>query len=448
VNRIPTLLAIATLEATAISLPLLALGLGGIPWAQVLALILLGALATWQIEGRLPERRQRQALVAAMAALALGAAALRLGGVGELLVALAPRSEGFVLAYGTLLEALFACWRGSRLTSYTQASVARVFTTGVLLSIVTLLLRAFAGDDDAGRAAAITVQLLLLVGSGLLAQALAREEEENDDAPRGWSGRWLATLAGAIVAVALLGLALSALFGEQMAGVLAQAYGVLSLVVLILISPFLLLIGALLSWIISILPRSGPIAMPPILAQPSPLDQWARGIMPEGTPPWLEFSVVWLVGLLPVALLVLLIAIARRRLRARPRDEERESLLSAQALLGDLRALLGGLAGRAGQGAVGLRGALEALRGDDPASRVRRAYIRLLMALEARERARPPAATPAEFAPEASAALPAAAPAVAALTAAYERARYGTAGEADAERAERAWDEIDDKVRG
>jgi hypothetical protein len=444
-NRLPTLLAIATLEATAISLPLLALGMVGLPWAEVLALVLLSALATWQIEGRVAEGRQRRALVATMVALALGASALRLGGLGALLGSLAPRSERFVLAYGVLVESLFACWRGTRLANYTQPSVARTFSLGVLLSIVALLLRAFAQDDEAGRAAALTAQLVLLVGSGLLAQALAREEEENDDSPRGWSGRWMATLAGAIAAVALLGLAISALFGDQMGDVLAQAYAALSLVVLIVLSPFLLLIGVVVSWLLSLLPNGVQFPTLPILAQPSPLEELTRGLLPEGTPPWLEFSVVWLVGLLPLALLALLIALAKRRLRGGPRDEERESLLSAGEVLGDLRALLAGLAGRGARKRAGLQAALEALRGRDPASRARRAYIHMLLALEARERPRPPAATPAEFAPAASATLPAAATAVDALTAAYERARYGAASEADAERAEDALGQIRDQ---
>ena len=444
-NRLPTLLAIATLEASAISLPLLAVGIGGVAWAEVLALILLSAFATWQIELRVPEGRRRQALALTLAVLAVGVATLRLGGVGELLYALAPRSERFFAAYGTLFEALFACWRGTTLTNYTQGGVARTFSLGVLASIVALLLRAFAVDDEIGQEAAITAQLVLLVASGLLAQALAREEEENDDAPHGWSWRWMATLTGAIAAVALLGLALSVFFGEQMADVLAVLYGALGVVVLIVLSPFLLLIGAITSWLLSLAPNGVRYPTPRIFAQPSFLEQWTRGILPEGTPPWLEFSVVWLVALLPLALLVLLILIARRRLRDRPRGEERESLFSARALLDDINGLLAGLLKRDAPGRAGLLGALDALRGDDPASRVRRAYIRLLLALEARERARPAAATPAEFAPSAAATLPAAAPSVSTLTSTYERARYGTATEADAEGAERALRELRDQ---
>ena len=99
--------------------------------------------------------------------------------------------------------------------------------------------------------------------------------------------------------------------------------------------------------------------------------------------------------------------------------------------------------------AGGLRAALAALRGGDPASRVRRSYIRLLLLGEAHERPRPAPQTPHEYAPAAGALLPAAAQPVDALTDAYERARYNPNGvtAADADAAERAWAAIEQAER-
>ncbi|MEP7190317.1 MAG: DUF4129 domain-containing protein, partial [Roseiflexaceae bacterium] len=109
----------------------------------------------------------------------------------------------------------------------------------------------------------------------------------------------------------------------------------------------------------------------------------------------------------------------------------------------DLRELLAGRRGAARAGAR--RAALAALRGGDPASRVRRSYIRLLLLGEAHEKPRPAPHTPHEYAPAAATMLPAAAQPVDTLTDAYERARYNPNGvtAADADAAEHAWAAIE-----
>jgi len=89
------------------------------------------------------------------------------------------------------------------------------------------------------------------------------------------------------------------------------------------------------------------------------------------------------------------------------------------------------------------------LRGGDPASRVRRSYIRLLLLGEAHERPRAAPQTPHEYAPAAGALFPAVAQPVDVLTEAYERARYNPNGitAADADAAERAWAAIEQAER-
>ncbi|HWQ15949.1 MAG TPA: DUF4129 domain-containing protein, partial [Roseiflexaceae bacterium] len=161
-------------------------------------------------------------------------------------------------------------------------------------------------------------------------------------------------------------------------------------------------------------------------------------------PGWLALAVQVALALLPLVALLMLYLLRRRRPRQRRAgDEERVSLFSLEGVAADLRALLAGL-GRRGEES-GLRAALARLRGADPVSRVRRSYIRLLLAGEARERPRAPHQTPREYEPEAAEALPAAREPIAALTAAYERARYHpeATGAADADAAEWAWRAIE-----
>jgi hypothetical protein len=161
-------------------------------------------------------------------------------------------------------------------------------------------------------------------------------------------------------------------------------------------------------------------------------------------PAWAQVALRIFFSLLPILIIVALFLLVRRRARrASERDEERESLWSWSGLAADLRDLFGGL--RRPPADQGLRGALARLRGGDPVSRIRRSYIRLLLAGEAHEHPRPAPQTPREFAPTIGALLPAAVQPIAALTEAYERARYHPAStsDADADTAERAWEEID-----
>jgi hypothetical protein len=153
----------------------------------------------------------------------------------------------------------------------------------------------------------------------------------------------------------------------------------------------------------------------------------------------------FLLALIPIAILMLAILLMRQRRRPKAgADEERETLGVLSSLGDDLRGLLRQLRNPFARPLEGLRAALAALVGEDATTRARRAYVRLLLLLEAREQRRPPPQTPAEFAPTAASA--AGAPeAVERLTAAYERARYNPAGAspADAEAAEAALRALD-----
>jgi hypothetical protein len=183
---------------------------------------------------------------------------------------------------------------------------------------------------------------------------------------------------------------------------------------------------------------------PGALDQPPPLAGDALAIFPA----WLQAALRIFFALLPILLILGLLLLARRRaLRQASAGEERESLWSWQSVAADLRDLLASRRRRPSAG--GLRAALAALRGADPASRVRRSYIRLLLLGEAHKRPRPAPQTPHEYAPAAGELLPAAIQPVDTLTGAYERARYNPNGvtSADADAAERAWAAIEQADR-
>ena len=143
-------------------------------------------------------------------------------------------------------------------------------------------------------------------------------------------------------------------------------------------------------------------------------------------------------------IIVGLFLLARRRSRRTGgADEERESLWEWGNLASDLRGLLAQL--NPARRAEGLRDALARLRGSDPASRIRRSYIRLLLLGQERGQSRAAPETPREYASAAGALLPGANQPIDTLTESYERARYhpASATAADAATAERAWTAIE-----
>lgn len=449
--RLPLLLVVAVLETTIISLPLLELGILNLPWLLLLTVLLLGACAAWQIE-HLPGTQQRIAMIVAAGVAGLLAVAVRIGGLGVALGALLPigDSQLFGPAYGTFLVALFVFWRGSSLHTHTAASVARTFSAGVFVSIVGLLFAPLLDSlESPARVAALTLQLVLLVGAGLLAQALARADEDNEAGAQRLSWRWLGILSAAVGLVALLGLGASGLFGGPAAVFLNTIWQLCIFVLMLLLLPFIWLAATLTNWLIAFLaPKAKvqPWIVPPMTLPQSP--DGARELFPA-LPPWAVTSVVSLLALLPPLILLLLIIFMRRRRRRATEDEERQSLLSWSELQDDLRGLLRGLRNPFARPLAGLRAVLAALNGGDPDSRARRSYVRLLLALEAREHARPPANTPAEYAPEAQGALPEVSRSISTLTAAYERARYapGSLSSESAAAAEQAWSEVDERTK-
>ncbi|MFL5802410.1 MAG: DUF4129 domain-containing protein [Roseiflexaceae bacterium] len=452
-QRLVYILALAVVEATPAALPLVVAGAGG-AWGLLILVVLAGALADWLTAGWLKVERQRPVLLVAgllaglwMVKGLVGAGYSLLDGWDSALSALfslADTRSG--LAYLTLLIALYTFRRGTRLLDHDSISLRRFFARAVVALIVVLAIAALGTfRENEARVTLTTVMLATFFAVGLLAIALAAAAEEHDtDLGRlGWRG--LLTLGAAIGLVLVLGLLFAALFGQDAAQSVRAILRVLILIVLLILSPLLILMVAIFEQIARLINLQALLHALQERQQNQQQQQQFRTTELLGIfPPWVQAALQIFFALLPVLIIVLLYLLMRRRARRAPsRDEERESLWSWSSLAADLRDLLAGL--RRPRHEEGLRAALARLRGDDPASRIRRSYIRLLLAGEAHEHPRAAPQTPREYAPDAGAAFPAATRPIATLTDAYERARYhpDSATGADADAAEGAWGEIE-----
>ena len=418
--------------------------------------MLLGALADWIVLRRLPPERQTLALAAAGLLCALWVVKGQvvgdyglLGDWGQALGAIFstshPRSG---IAYLSLLLSLYCFWRGTRLTMHDRVSVQRVFRT-IAFSLLLIVGVGLLGARLTGtRAVVASTEVLAFFAIGLLTIALASGMDEQDIGLQRLGWRGMLIVGGAIGGVLGLGVLLGALFGRDIALIVRTLWQALVVIVVLIIAPLIWLIAMLLEAVLRATSLDRWLQQltqqPPITIDVAPPAAEVLGIFP----PWLQTVIRIFFALLPILLILGLLMLARRRLKRQPSaGEERESLWSWGGLADDLRDLLAGLRGSQRPG--GLRAALAALRGGDPASRVRRSYIRLLLLGEAHERPRPAPQTPHEYAPAAGALLPAATQPVDTLTDAYERARYNPNGvtDADADAAERAWAAIEQAER-
>lgn len=431
------LFVIAALEATAVSLPLVALTRVDLPWALLLLGVVLGWLSD-RLAGAFGPTRHRGALLGGALVGGLLLPSASFGGPRAALGALLLGDPNFIGAYLLLLLGLYLFWRGARLDTGDSGAVNDLFGRSAAVAVGALVVGALTGTGAPLGSPVLLAHIVGLTTLGLLARALAYAQETAGGRLSGLSGRWLATLLAAVAAVVAVATLSTGLVGGSAGAVAAQTLIGLALL------PFAL-IGAALAWVfLTYLAEPIGAIIQALLAQlrliqlpepPPPQEGGAVGGMAEAfrTIERLAEGATYLMALIPIAILVIAILLLRRRRPARARDdEERESLGLASSLGADLRELLGRLRSPFGRGGAGLQGALAALKGDGPTMRARRAYIRLLLLLEAREQARLPAQTPAEFAPVAAATVSAAEP-VGTITRAYEGARYNPDGAAPSE---------------
>ncbi len=439
--RLFFLLVLGAFETTAVSLPLLAFTSLRVPWPLLAFTLALGWLAEW-IASALPARR-RLVLASGACLAALWLPAWQPAGLGPALLNLVTPGSGFLASYSLLLIGLFLFWRGTHLLEHDSAAVETLFQRAAAAGVISLVLGTLLGTGAPAGSAELLIQIVALGGLGLAALALAHVQEAaaGPDGP-GW--RWLATLLAAVALVLTLATFVASLAGGS------QALNLLQGLLAMLLLPFALL-GSLIAWLVlSVI--GGPLtrlmlalqaALARLQLRDPPTAQAETPDLSQGAAlesiQRLAEGATFLMALIPLVILVLVILfLQRRRGRARRTDEERESLGLREGLGRDLHDLFARLRKPFRRTPQGLHAALAALRSNDPATRIRRAYLRLLLRLEATGYPRPPARTPAEFSATAATSLDPGQ--VITLTTAYEHARYNPAGAtlAEAEAAEAA----------
>jgi hypothetical protein len=444
------IIGLAFVEATPAALFLTLVGGDG--WLPLCIIVLAGAVSDWAIVRWAPNR-QKPATFVIGAVLALWLAKGQIGGgygLGnwDTLTNLFAFSGRAGLAYVAMLTALYAFWRGLRVTDHDGVSLRNLFGRTCAVIIVMIGFAALGGALNTPILGPATVEVLGYFAVGLITIALAGSADETDSQMRRLDWRGLLTLVGAVGLIIALGLMPATLFGEEASLAIETIWQGILLVVVLILSPLLILIGVFLTWLLDAINIDEAARL---LQQRQ--EEMARQMQQlEGSemaalPPWLSIILRVFFGMLPILIILALILLSRRRRRhVTDRDEERESLWSWRSAADDLRNLF---ARRKADVDQGLRGALAQLRGDDPISRVRRSYIHLLMIGERRDQPRTLAQTPHEYEPSAAALVPRAQQAIAALTRIYERARYHPTKTtaADAERAEQAWRAIEEDER-
>ncbi len=370
-------------------------------------------------------------------------------------------ARGFILrptgatrpVWGVTLIVAYAWWRGrTRDEPWIEATyrTLRVGTVAcaVFLSLAIVIIP-LGGRPLPGALYGATVAFL---GCTLAAIALARLRIEQARGTLTLTPRWLTTFFGPIVALLLVGGVLAGAFTRRFLDtvlwLLGPLFAVAQFILLILVyiaTGIAWVVFTAATWLASLFPRGAATpTSPPTAALATPSPRALEGARAVETPDSLRYLIV-------LAILALLgwvltrYLYRRRRRRALPAGESRESIFSwdllGEGLAGMLRRA-GGRFRRPPDPLAGLRG--------DPRWRhtlaIRETYRRLLRRGAAAEAPRAPAQTPDEYAPAVSerVAGPGGAPAVGALTARYDDARYSdrpaTAEDAAAARA--AWEAL------
>lgn len=422
--RILTALCLAALEATIITVPLRALTPLDLSWI-VCWIVIAAGWFTEQLALRVPTRFERVLLATGALIALLGSVATRLP-----LSALLLGNPAWPLAYLLAFIGLFLFWRGTRLPLRDSSLTLSIVSRGALLLLVSLMLGPI--FNPLGDRELLTSYVLGFIGFSLMSLALVRTHElaTPDQQPINW--RWILVIGGAIGVVVGMSVLISAALSGGDA--LAVARGLIQA----LIFPFALIGGAIAYLFLVTIGEPLSRLIQAIFANlellpepPQPTDE-ALGEL-EALPTFelierLAETATWLLALIPLGLLLVgILLIRRRRNPASDQAEERESLGITSNLQRDLRDLLGRLRNPFARRRTGLAAALAALQGTDPTTRVRRAYVRLLLLLEQRALVRPSHVTPSEFVPlidtDATVRDP-----IATLTNAYERARYDPTG--------------------
>jgi hypothetical protein len=349
---------------------------------------------------------------------------------------------------GLLIVALWNWWRGMSLVNADHGYVVGVLQRGVLLLVaLTILLTPFAsvnlGAPPLGPR--LAAQALAVAGLGLFALSLARIIDEWEAGQTGGIGYWLRSSMLTSLGVLLLGTLLLTLVSNTATLALRSVLAIMVGVVGLLLLPVVWLLAKIGEWLMRLVDPAffEPNLLPSPLPSADPSAQMPSDLQIQIVQV-LQVLLSLLVYLVPVLVLLLLILTMRRR-QARQRTADgvlHESLWSWQRLGADLLAALKGL--RLPTRAQGLRDVLARLRRDDPAQRIRRRYVELLLLGEDAARPRLPQQTPLEYSPHVAPLTPGATADLQTLTDLYDQARYApdTIKSADADLADAAWTAI------
>lgn len=248
---------------------------------------------------------------------------------------------------GALMAALL-WWRGIVLgeREFSHFEIDRQYRRGVGWSIFFVLLYAIYGDTRGFALAQVAPTYLLAFFSfGLTALAVARligiwqETQADEDQALVMNRHWLLLLLGVVGLILSLAMAVSGIVSVEFRPMLLRVFRPLEPVlefVFYLVFAVAMVIARVILLVISRLPFRGGLADRPAVTPPSFAELF------KDLPPQVVSSARWGMVVAIVALLVLLVALAvvRARRRQKKRDEdERESVWSAEELLGGFGAM-------------------------------------------------------------------------------------------------------------
>ncbi|NCC34033.1 MAG: DUF4129 domain-containing protein, partial [Chloroflexia bacterium] len=331
-----------------------------------------------------------------------------------------------------LLVGLVLFWRGMQLDHRDGNAAGVLFGRGAALAVASLLLGTLMGTGRPLNALVMLIHIVAFGATGLLALALTHAQTTNDG-ERSLNWRWLATMLGSVATVlglAILGVGL--IGGDELLG--AVEFG-LRIVVLpfaliggILVWLVLTIFGEPLRWLLKrVLDALDGFNLRPV-PPPEAGQPGGEVLAPVPSISALVEGASLLLAVIPLILLIIAIMLWRRRASTSTEmNEEHESLGVLQSLGEDLRSLLSRLRKPFGAHRTGLRAALAGLKSDDATTRTRRAYVQMLLHLEAKGVVRQDDQTPTEFAQTAGPHSPSK-PTLTTLTQLYEQARYHPEG--------------------
>ncbi len=345
-----------------------------------------------------------------------------------------------------VLLCLAAWWRGMVLVDHDHGTLLATLQRGVLGVVVLALVLTPVSVVNLGAppwGQLLAFQAVMTVGLGLVSLSLARIVGESDSRSTRSAWHWLRSSIGTAFAILIVGTLLLSLVSDPATTLLRTVVAVLGVLAAIIFAPLVALLIEL--WQMVGL-QGSDVVLPLPSASGAPSSSAAP--TPEEVPPQFFDLLISLLTavlyLLPLAGLIAVIVLLRRRRQSAVAQDDalHESLWSWRDVRSDLLGLLKGL--RLREKPPRLRDALAKLRSDDPAQRIRRRYIQLLLLGERAQRERLPQHTPLEHEVVLSGVV-SAGEELHTLTALYDRARYApdTIDPTNAVSADTAWAAIE-----